>query len=40
MGKLLPGGLKEKNLTESLGNKVRVFQLWPFTGGIFQIHIY
>lgn len=21
----MPGGLKEKNLTESLGNKVRVF---------------
>lgn len=40
MGELLPEGLKEKNLTKSLDNKVRVFQLWPFTGGIFQIHMH
>lgn len=40
MGEVLPEGLKGKKLTESLGNKVRVFQLWPFISGIFQIQIY
>jgi len=41
MGEVLPEGLKEKkNLTECLGNKVIVFQLWPFISGIFQIYIH
>lgn len=41
MGEVLPEGLKEKkNLTESLGNEVRVFQLWPFISAIFQTHLY
>lgn len=41
MGEVLPEGLKEKKkLTESLGNEVRVFQLWPSISAIFQIHIY
>lgn len=41
MKKVLPGGLKGKKPSlESLGNKVRVFQLWLFISSIFQIHIY
>lgn len=40
IGEAVPEGLKEKKITESLGNKVRVFQLQPFISGIFQIHIY